>query len=260
LSTVSLPEVDRALFKLAEIKHPWHAILVEDLIRSPQYRSSRHLHHPFWLPLLRELLDDKTKLNVTLTLKDGGVQRNANEWSILPPVLADPKNRKTKVEMRRCDLAGELLVWVVSGMVDFHPLVIDADARLAEMAKTLDKYAGRFRRFTEAEQKALEQYWYLPDFRPLGRPATAADVEAGKAVFHLDGKGKLADVQLPLVATWPAQPKKEEFRNGLIVQAEIAPDGSVVYGVVERHAIRAVRANELATVTSLPKVGSPDSK
>jgi hypothetical protein len=260
LSTVSLSEVDRALFKLADAKHPWHALIVDDLIRTQLvYGSSWYLGHPYCLPLLRKLLDDKKTLNVTVMLGDNGVL-HANGWSILPPILADPKNRKSKVEMRRCDMAGQLLARLVSGIVDFHPLVNDADARLADMARTLDKYAGRFRRLTEAEQLALAQHCYVPDIRPLDRPATAADVESGKAVFHLDGKGKLGDVRLPLVATWPAQSKKAGLRKGLIVQAELRPDGEVVYGVVEYHSIRAVLGSELATVTSLPKVGLPDGK
>jgi hypothetical protein len=109
---------------------------------------------------------------------------------------------------------------------------------------------------------------YAPDIRPLGRPATAADVAAGRAVFHRDGKGKPAahppgtvilkpaartswvptdgPVWLGLacwLATW------ERTEAGLVLQAEVGPDGKLVYGVVFRHAIRTVQADEVEPAT-----------
>jgi hypothetical protein len=94
---------------------------------------------------------------------------------------------------------------------------------------------------------------YRPDFPPLPHPATADDVKAGKAIFHLDGQGKLADVPLPAVGIWKKTAKEREPRRGLILQAELGPDGEILYGVIERNAIRTVPASDFATVTPLAK-------
>jgi hypothetical protein len=111
---------------------------------------------------------------------------------------------------------------------------------------------------------------FLPDILPLDRAAFHADVKAGKAIFHLGGKGKAADLQLPAVAEWkhnakkdqPLRPRPErmEFRRDgtvfqgvgplllLIVQAEIGRDGGVVYGVIMREGIRTASARELTNI------------
>ena len=47
---------------------------------------------------------------------------------------------------------------------------------------------------------------------------------------------------------------KQPPRHGLVVQAEMQPDGAIVYGVIERHAIRRAGADEFAEVIPLKKV------
>jgi hypothetical protein len=71
---------------------------------------------------------------------------------------------------------------------------------------------------------------------------------AGRAIFHLDGKGKLADLKLPAVGTLKDSDKKESEKRVLIVQAEVGPDGEVVCGVIGKNEIRTARGKELSAV------------
>jgi hypothetical protein len=65
-----------------------------------------------------------------------------------------------------------------------------------------------------------------------------------RAVFHLGGKGKLAKQKLPAVAILKGE-------KGLIVQAEIGPDGKPVYGIITGPAIRRVEAKDVTAVEPL---------
>jgi hypothetical protein len=89
---------------------------------------------------------------------------------------------------------------------------------------------------------------YVPDVKPLAGPATAADVRAGKAVFELGGIGRAATVKLPIWVALKADAAKSVPAWGLAVQAEVGADEKVVYGVIFRHAIRAVPADEVGRV------------
>ncbi len=260
LGKVPLPEADRALYALADPEHPLHERAAREVL-DDWHVGSPFLAHPYCLSILRKALNDKTLTGITVA-----VSNNVLEWTgdggtrsmSLPALLKDPSKRKGKVLERGCDKAAETLSWLVVGVPEYYALLNDADDRIADMKKLLDHYQGKFRRLAGTEQAGLFSYTYgthlVPNVRPLGRPATPDDVKAGKAIFHLNGNGKLADVTLPALGTWKRAAKVEEARRCLIVQAEVGPDGGIVYGIIEPHAIRAVRAGELAKVTPLPKV------
>lgn len=155
------------------------------------------------------------------------------------------------VEHRAADDAMGRLAEIMVGLPDYHPLRRDADRLLDETRRLLTKYGRNVRRLTWDEQRQFDIVprgpTYVPAIRPLGRPATAEDVPAGRAVFALPG-GTVADVKLPAWLVLKADAAKEEPPKGLVVQAEVGPDGAVVYGVIFRHAIRAVRAAEVERV------------
>ncbi len=129
------------------------------------------------------------------------------------------------------------------GLPAYSPLMKDADARLATMKRMLDRYQGHFRMLTGAEADALGLTpWgpmFVPDVAPLDHPATAEDVEKGRAVFHLDGKGKLTGATLPAVATLHQEKQSPQPLRVLVVQAEIDQDGKTTYGIIGGGAIRA---------------------
>lgn len=58
--------------------------------------------------------------------------------------------------------------------------------------------------------------------------------------------------------TWPAWlllkgSTEDDPEWGLVVQAEVGPDGRGVYGAIFRHSIRAVRADEVERVEPVEK-------
>jgi hypothetical protein len=129
---------------------------------------------------------------------------------------------------------------------------------------TLDRFAGKYRSVTGRELESLSftegqslSTWtpaFIPDIRPLSRPATIADVKAGNAIFHLEDRGKQADQSLPAVAVLKGDEKKEHPRHALIVQAEVGPDGQVTYGIIMKEAIRAAEAGELTAIKPLAEL------
>jgi hypothetical protein len=96
-----------------------------------------------------------------------------------------------------------------------------------------------------------DQTYFMPDIRPLNRAATADDVKAGKAIFHLSGKGKPAEIRLPAVAIRKADANNKQAPRLLIVQAEVDSDGEMMCGVISREAMRALPRSELQDVKSL---------
>jgi hypothetical protein len=70
-------------------------------------------------------------------------------------------------------------------------------------------------------------------------------VIAGDAIFELEGKGKPVNQKLPAIGF---RSKDDRNSGALIVQAERGPDGTVTYGIVERHAIRTASAREFEAV------------
>ena len=151
----------------------------------------------------------------------------------------------------------------------FHPLLKDADDRLAALKKMFDAHAGGYRRLNYRESHLLYLWpWdreivFIPDIRPLGRPATARDVARGAAVFHLAGKGKLAKIKLPAVASLKGGRKPSEKRPNrmpekrpirvLVVQAEIDPQGRKVYGVLQPGGAKRMMGDQLSDIKPIAK-------
>jgi hypothetical protein len=90
-----------------------------------------------------------------------------------------------------------------------------------------------------------------PRFIPavsLDRAATEADVKAGRALFHLDGQGKKATLELPAVGLLVRS--EGEPVKVLILQAEVGPGGTV-YGVVGERVIGRFPSHRVVGVRSL---------
>jgi hypothetical protein len=94
----------------------------------------------------------------------------------------------------------------------------------------------------------------FPILPPLNRLGTADDVKAGRAVFQLNGQGKLAPLQLPAVA-FLRQPQhaRRRPRPAMIVQAEIDAGGKTIYGVIGDGAARTARSEELTGIKPIKK-------
>jgi hypothetical protein len=224
LSDIEFSFTDRALLKLAQHHHPFHDMVVAGLKdKVLAYHVDRvYLSHFFCLAILGRLLEDKTATGVIVRINEkdqcveheGPGKGDSQSMPWIPALLADPKKRKTRVEARRCDLAAQLVALVLVGVPEFDPLLNDADERLSEMKTLLDRFAGRVRRLSPPEKEILaprdDHCRFIPDLPPLNRPATAADVKAGKAIFHLDGKGKPADLKLPAIGIFKKDAKEKD--------------------------------------------------
>jgi hypothetical protein len=325
-SNVGLRETDRALFALTDPKHPAYkralAAILDLQDERTVYSTWENSHvsflaHPYCLPILGRALDDKTPTGTIVTTSDDRVHMRSGPSSSSGPVpecLRQAKKRKERAEERRCDRAAEILSRIVLGSPEspeYLPLFADADDRILAIKGFCQRYQGRFRKLMPSERAALsltfmDEANFVPDLRPLGRPATAEDVRTGKAIFHLGGKGKKRTMTLPACGIWkdgettdhgrehPAHfdgylldnivapvdlqlatlapmtaggsvlslgwafvkpalgALLDQHKSCLIMQAEVGPDGRVVFGIIEPHAIRALPAGELALVLPLP--------
>ncbi len=263
LASTGTADCDRALHALTNRKHPAHEMVRRAVLTARVGWSDDTVwfRHPFCLTLLRRALDDITPTGATYVIdKDGLKRKEADGWSAggAPGFLADPKVRKEEARERACDQAAHKVRELVLGAPLCHPLLRDADQRLAALKEFLDRFQGRLKRMSGAQDYLLEASFfdvrYIPDIRPLDRPATAEDVKAGRAIFHLGGKGKRAEQSFPASGVL----RGERDQHGrparvLIVQAEVGPDGKVIYGIIGPGGLRAVPARDLSDIRTLPK-------
>src|SRR5260221_12935216 len=145
---------------------------------------------------------------------------------------------------------------LVVGLPFHHCLLKNADRNLARFRNGFDKLQARCRKIQPLERKLFDPWGYnslilMPNFPTLNRPATADDLKAGRAVFHLDGKGKFVDIKLPLIGELETKGKEKQGERVLIVQAETNADGEVVYGVIARYSVRAMPASAFARVEAM---------
>jgi hypothetical protein len=253
------PDADRAVAALADAKHPLHTTVAREVLSSSpgDYGHELWYHHPFCLDILRGALDDTTPTGATFAIEQDKLRHRkpSSRYSgPIPDFLTDPAVRRDQATERASDDAAERLGKLVVGLPIYHPLFKDADDRLAAFRAAFDRFHGTYRHANPRERKVLDaSYWdvfYVPDIRPLGRTATEDDVKAGKAVFHLAGKGTLAGLMLPAAAKLTGERDREKPAGVWIVQAEVGPDGATTYGIVTRHAVRAASARELTDIKS----------
>jgi hypothetical protein len=210
-------ESDAALTALADPKHPYRAVVVRAILNHrPNADESNYYwyDHPFALTVLRQLLDD-------------------------------PKGRV-------CDEAAIRLSEMVVGLQISDFQTREDDDHIRQLKKLFDQLRGSLKSLPDD----LRTRWGVSPFgkkyylavTPLEKPATAADVTAGRAVFHLDGKGTILPVKPNTWVVLKTEAKKDNPPQGLVVQAEKNEKGEVTYGVIFRHAIRAVPAADVYVV------------
>ena len=276
LARAGTPEADRALYALTDPEHPYYTLLRGRLFEeSTRWGDESWFVHPYCLKLLRRELDNEESTwreekigDPTPSQKDGDDESGMG-------MSVDPQFPKAQAEEPACDRAAAKLLALTLGLPwKYLPQEsIDAsldyarpentEANLALLKKAFDGYRQGFRRATALEIESLELFGqdvlYIPDIRPLDHPATAEDVRAGRAIFHLDGKGKLAKQRLPAVATPKTVEKKDHLTRNvqpmpvLVVQAEIDADGNTFYGIIGEGPARKVKAEDLADVKPIQK-------
>jgi hypothetical protein len=253
-----LKEAHDALYALADTAHPFHALLYRLLLQEQlhRFRPPGWAFHPFVVPIMSLRLTDSRSTGVHYYLRGDEIEilepgQRPRRYPMLGP-MDRPDEWVEHAEERVADVAAEQLSEIVAGIPSPHPLRKNADRILHDINAQLDTYARRLRPMDFVERHRLDMWRmdlsFIPDIKPLGRPAADHDVKTGRAVFHLAGKGQVADQKLPAWLLLKSEAKKESPAFGLIVQAEVAPDGKPVYGVIFRHEIRAVRADEVERI------------
>lgn len=251
---------DEAILAVTEAAHPWHDVLNRLLGHRATGGDTRGLFaHQYHLLLHAENLDKTSPTGSTYRLKgedvwldsDGHDGRISFDLESFKGVKLVPEARE-----RRCDTAGERIAAQLLGVPRYHALVEDRDARREEIRATLKRFGRGVRRATDADYSVLglEPTWQSPRFilgvQPLGHVATEKDVAEGKAIFHLGGDGKLADLRLP------AKGRLKLDGGGdvrvLIVQAEQRASGEVRYGVIGADRILEVSAEKVEGVEPAP--------
>ncbi len=207
--------------------------------------------HPGCLPILRQELDNEKATIVKITIEGNTVyQRACNAKGCrftmrsIPSLLSDPGERRSKVVQRRCDVAAERLSTLVLGLPEYHPLRKDADERLAVYRSFMDQFKGKFRRLTTEERIRFgnsPRPQFIPEIPALTRGATAEDVANGLAIFHLVGKGRPVDLNLPLLAK-----RRDGLQPLIVLQAERTPNGELIYGAISQSEILQLPADAVA--------------
>jgi hypothetical protein len=243
------PACTRVLDAVAKPGHWAHKATREAVLAGRWITTEEWFRHPYWIRLLENDLADKGENGTEMLIVEGRLtwkSPDSQGVATLMGDLSDPAKRHRSVKERHCDRAGELITNELAGVPMCHALFKDEDERLRRLKGFLAKYRGRIRGASRPEGLLLGwSPWdgtvFIPDLRPLGRPATEADVNAGRAVFHLGGKGRPAE----LPASRAVAVKGE---RGLVVQAESDGEGKMHYGVIFRHSIRRVDAKDAGPV------------
>jgi hypothetical protein len=140
------------------------------------------------------------------------------------------------------------------------------DEAIARLITFLRRYGDRYEAVETAAGSPGNPRLAFP---PLGRPATAADVEAGRAIFSLEGEGAEVRVvplpEVPLRALWTtvedtpritqtdsekgdSQTRRDFDRSGRVWQAEEVRVGDRwkrFFGFVGAHTVRRAPADEI---------------
>jgi hypothetical protein len=207
----------------------------------------------YCLTILRKSLDDKTPTGEKYQIKDGRLSEHFQTESVertLPDFLADPSSRLNAADGRICDHSASRLTDMVWGIPPYHRLLKNSDTRLEEVKRWYDRHEKTgFRRF-------LDESMFIPHILPLGRPATDKDVKKGRALFHLNGKGKLSQLRLPAVAVFKNSKEQKDLKPLLwyqkttvfIYQAEIDEKGIAHYGIFGTDGIKTVTEDTLMEI------------
>jgi hypothetical protein len=266
LTAVRTPATDRALFALADAKHPYHQCML-DVLSDPHNSWDKRFwfRHPYWLLVVRRTLDDTTPTGTVYKIQGNRLTYKAKDGSGsggIPAELADPKLRKAEAAERVCDQVAAKVSSSVVGLPTFHLMRTDSEDALKAMKEAIERYSTRFRQITPEERDVFGTSpfdpTFIPSIKPLTQAATADDVSAGRALFHLNGKGKPGGLALPALVTLRKEGNNDPVR-GLAVQAEIGADGAIVYGVIFKHEMRAVPTADVEKVVPVKSVSEQEA-
>ncbi len=172
--------------------------------------------------------------------------------SLWHEVLQEAESPEQKHRLQLRHRAVNFLRGEVFGMPATDEYRVEQDLTFQTAIDYFDRYREGLHTFTAKEETAWKAAWnpagitppayvrnldidtpptyYLPDYRALDQPATEADVEAGRAAFHLEGQGRLVpDLQLPAFAKYHYDSPPQ---LAIIIQAEMDDADVIHYGAI----------------------------
>lgn len=282
LNGSTLPDANVALFAVSDIHHPCYPMVVHRVLDGQQGRfiSNWLSNHALCLEVLRKCLKNQELTGTQFFLRGNEIQSLSPDGkSNKSPVGNQPSNPEVWLERadeRLSDRAAEAIANRCFGIPLSSPLRRDREQVHHLIDGMIVRYTPRWRELGFDETMRFRgwprQYGRLgdrvlfycgtghsppplaiPDIKPLKRPGTAADVRSGHAIFELGGKGKVAEQKLPAWLLLKSDAKQNAPPFGLVVQAELGPDGKIIYGVIFQNKLRAVKADEVERIEAIEK-------
>lgn len=143
--------------------------------------------------------------------------------------------KEMMLRARICDMVANKFYQLIFGIPACHVHLGDKDERIARQKAFLKRFK-EFRKLSSQEYNKVNELYagirYIPNIPRLAHPATAAEVENGKAIFHLAGKGMVSDIRLPFVAIRSSDKAVEKPMRIYVLQAELNDTGKLVYGAL----------------------------
>jgi hypothetical protein len=276
----SSPETKRdGLSAIAKRDHPWFLVAVDRVLNPSSFDSDSNecLLDPWCLTLLEEALHDTRETGYTDLLR-----QDDDSWEVFrrepngngnlddgAPYLDTSKFDRTW-NLRVCDRAAAGLLEMLGDHAQdtYEPLAKDRESTLGNLRDHLARYRGTFRELSDhldgGTGFSIEGGRFLPILPSLDRAATAADVAAGRAVFHLPAAGAKPAIRTPLASEWLAHKQagwssdgKFYGRDIVILQVERDADGGLWFGIADGNGFHVVPSKEIGALSELPPMEAP---
>jgi len=249
--------------KITSPKHPYYPIVEDRLLWACKgYEGSSGFdfkdaweNPAFCFRIYSSFLQKKKYADVDVYLGESGGTFDRRISLRLHPMWYRSDFEESKQKARICDLAAIKLYQLIWGIPISHPHLKDKDERIARQQAFLKRFK-KLRRISTYEYNHINDLSlgarYIPDLKPLERPATPQDVEEGKAIFSLSNS-RIKEMSLPAWGIVKAHQAYKKPMKAIIVQAEVAADGTLYYGAFTEDGPKKYRAEELIEIQPIPQ-------
>lgn len=265
LASGGVASCDSALLALAEPKHPLRVHAAELLWNKAGPEGGLWVHHPWHLRLLASQLTDTAETGRIYRLQLVAAKgRQPKHWAVVVEEKGQeiarqaiapggPRmDREARVAERFCDRAATAISVRLLGTSTYDLLVKDREQRRLALIAYCQRYLPQVRRATPLEVATLRlgspfAVFYVPAIG-LDRPATQADVTAGRALFVLPGGERIQGV-FPAVSRF-----KRTRERVLVLQAEVAK-GEARFAVLTGGTLQVVGPDRIFEPRPIPDPG-----
>jgi len=264
LQSVKDTSSTETLNKITSQGHPYYHWIELRILQltggyDSDYNDDDVYYNSTWcIEILKRNLDNKKDSDISLKFYPGSGITAEMDWSGQSSVpmhkLWDTSEFEPKKEhsmrARICDMASLKLYHLIFGIPVSHVHLKDKDKRIEQQKAFLNKYT-KLREITSDEYNTINELYngtrYVPDLPKLDHAATQDDVNAGKAIFYMQGN-KVANVSLPAWGIHKNDIGKKVSLKYLLVQAEYNSKGELIYGAFTEDGPKIIAASELTDI------------